>query len=120
MWSFCPNIRAATVFTILFSLTTLTHLIQAIIYRKPYCWVIVASGVAQTLAYILRILSILNPASFGYYAGWFVLILIAPLFTNAFVYMVMGRMIWNYVPEKKIYRVTAWRFGMYFVVLDIW
>jgi hypothetical protein len=120
MWSFCPNVGAAYAFAVFFALTTIAHFIQAIVHRKPYCWVIVASGAAQTIAYVLRILSILNPTSFGYYAGWFVLILIAPLFTNAFVYMVMGRMIWNFVDEKKIHRITAWRFGMYFVILDTW
>lgn len=45
-WSFCPNIGAAYLFAILFALTTVTHLIQAIIYRKGYCWVIIFSGLA--------------------------------------------------------------------------
>jgi hypothetical protein len=107
MWSFCPNLGAAYAFTVFFGLATIVHLIQGIFYRKPYSWVIIASGLAQTIAYVLRVLSILYPANFGFYAGWFVLILVAPLFTNAFVYMVMGRMIWNYVDEKKIYR-TLW------------
>lgn len=44
---------------------------------------------------------------------------VAPLWTNAFVYMIMGRMVWNYVPTAKIFGVTAWRFGAYFVLLDI-
>ena len=97
---------------------------------------VVASATAQTIAYIFRILSIQNPANFGDYAAWFVLILVrltlhiedsilktlqvAPLLTNAFLYMVMGRMVWNYIAEAKLYRITAWRFGMYFVIFDIW
>jgi hypothetical protein len=48
-----------------------------------------------------------------------VLILVAPLFTNAFVYMTVGRMVWNYVEDAKIFGVTASRFGLYFVILDI-
>ncbi|KAA8576772.1 hypothetical protein EYC84_006832 [Monilinia fructicola] len=118
-WSFCPNVGAAYFFAILFALTTVTHLVQAIYHRKIYCWVIVASGIAQTLAYIFRIRSIQNPASFENYAAWFILILIAPLFTNAFAYMVMGRMVWNYTTEAKIWKISAWRFGLYFVILDI-
>ncbi|TGO92102.1 hypothetical protein BPOR_0010g00140 [Botrytis porri] len=118
-WSFCPNIGAAYLFTVLFLLTTLDHLAQAIFYRKAYCWVVVASGLAQSLAYIFRVASIKSPASFGDYAAWFVLILIAPLFTNAFTYMVMGRMIWNYITDATIWKITAWRFGLYFVILDI-
>lgn len=44
---------------------------------------------------------------------------VAPLWTNAFVYMVVGRMVWNFVPTAKILGITAWRFGTYFVILDI-
>ncbi|MCJ1301210.1 hypothetical protein MMC08_004009 [Hypocenomyce scalaris] len=77
------------------------------------------SGVWQTVAYIFRVLSITYPASFGDYAAWFVLILVAPLWTNAFVYMVLGRMVWNFTSKAKILGVTAWRFGLYFVLLDI-
>lgn len=51
------------------------------------------SGIAQTLTYVFRVLSILNPVNFGDYAVWFILILLAPLFTNAFVYIIMGRMV---------------------------
>ncbi|TGO18828.1 hypothetical protein BTUL_0007g00460 [Botrytis tulipae] len=118
-WSFCPNIGAAYFFAVLFALTTVAHLAQAILHRKAYCWVIVASALAQTLTYIFRVASIKIPASFGDYAAWFILILIAPLFTNAFIYMVMGRMVWNYVTDATIWKVTAWRFGLYFVILDI-
>ncbi|KAI9650078.1 hypothetical protein NHQ30_000091 [Ciborinia camelliae] len=119
LWSFCPNIGAAYLFAIIFGLTTVTHFVQAIIHRKAYCWVVVVSGTAQTLAYIFRVLSIKYPASFTNYAAWFILILIAPLFTNAFAYMVMGRMVWNYIAEAKIWKITAWRLGLYFVVLDV-
>ena len=121
-------------FTILFALTTVTHLIQAIFYRKGYCWVIICSGLAQTICYIFRLLSIQNPTSFSDYAAWFILILvstiacnevlavnaswIAPLLTNAFAYMVMGRMVYNFTAPAKIFGVKAWRFTLYFVLLD--
>ncbi|PON24190.1 hypothetical protein TGAM01_v206878, partial [Trichoderma gamsii] len=118
-WSLCPSMPAAILFTVLFALTTCEHFLQALFYKKAYCWVIVVSGLAQTVNYIFRIISINNPNSLGPYAAWFVLILIAPLFTNAFIYMVMGRMIWNYIPDAKIYRITAWRFSTYFVIFDI-
>ncbi|KAH6879318.1 RTA1 like protein-domain-containing protein [Alternaria rosae] len=118
-WSLCPSIPAAILFTILFALTTVAHMLQALHYKKIYCWVIVGSALAQTINYVCRIFSIQKPNDLGPYAAWFVIILIAPLFTNAFVYMVMGRMMWNYIPDAKIYGVTAWRFSTYFVVFDI-
>ncbi|RAL13893.1 RTA1 domain-containing protein [Aspergillus homomorphus CBS 101889] len=119
MWNFCPSSGAAYLFTVLFALTTLAHISQAILYRKFYCWVIAMSGTIQTVTYIFRVLSIANPASYEDYAAWFVLILIAPLWTNAFVYMVMGRMVWNFTDDARVLRVRPWHFGFFFVVLDI-
>jgi hypothetical protein len=60
----------------MFALVTLAHLFQAIFYKKAYCWVIVGSGLVQTINYIFRIISIKNPNSLGPYAAWFVLILV--------------------------------------------
>ena len=77
LWSFCPNLGAAYALIVLFALTTIIHILQAVLYRKLYCWVIVLSGTAQTLAYIFRVISILHPVSFGAYAAWFVLILVS-------------------------------------------
>lgn len=119
MWAFCPSVGASYLFIFLFAITTIGHAAQAIIYRKFYCWVIVMSGLIQTVTYIFRVLSIIYPASYADYAGWFVLILIAPLWTNAFVYMVMGRMVWNFTDDARVLRVRPWTFGMIFVTLDI-
>ncbi|KAL8827466.1 MAG: hypothetical protein Q9170_007006 [Blastenia crenularia] len=119
LWNFCPNIGAAYFLAIIFALTTCAHVAQAIIYRKGYCWVISVSALWQTICYILRIMSIKHPASMGYYSGWFILILTAPLWTNAFVYMVMGRMVYNFTSGAKLLGIKAWRFTLYFVLLDI-
>lgn len=77
------------------------------------------SGIWQTVAFVFRILSIQVPASETNYAIWFVLILVAPLWTNAFVYMVVGRIVWNFKKGASIFRVKAWNFGLFFVILDI-
>ncbi|RQM08387.1 hypothetical protein DH86_00002642 [Scytalidium sp. 3C] len=45
--------------------------------------------------------------------------MVAPLWTNAFVYMVMGRLVWNFSERAKVLGVHAWRFGLYFVMADI-
>jgi len=118
-WNFCPASGPNILFLILFILTTMAHLGQAIYYRKPYCWVIVTSGVLQILTYAARQASIQDPANFGAYAAWFVFILIAPLWTNAFAYMVFGRMVWNYKDSHQMWKLKAWHFGLVFVTLDI-
>ena len=33
--------------------------------------------------------------------------------------MVLGRMVWNFTREAKVFRITAWNFTLIFVVLDI-
>lgn len=119
LWNFCPNVGAAYLYAILFGLTTLGHIAQGVLYRKVYCWVIAMSGLCQFFAYVFRIISIKHPSSEGLYGTWFVLILVAPLWTNAFVYMVFGRMVYNFTTEARILGIKAWRFGLYFVLLDI-
>jgi hypothetical protein len=47
------------------------------------------------------------------------LILLAPLWINAFDYMILGRMIYYYLPEKKLLGIGAQRFAVYFVCMDI-
>ena len=45
--------------------------------------------------------------------------LLAPLWINAFLYMVVGRMVYFFDDEKKLGGVSAIRLGTLFVVLDI-
>lgn len=119
MWTFCPSLGASIVFLVLFAGTTIAHVFQAAHFKKTYCWVIVMSSLWQLLTYIFRTVSIQSPASFGDYAAWFVLILVAPLWTNAFTYMVFGRLVHNYTPNRKLWGLAASCFGPFFVVLDI-
>ncbi|CAM1507661.1 Fc.00g073020.m01.CDS01 [Cosmosporella sp. VM-42] len=119
LWSFCPALAPSILFVFLFAVTLSAHVVQAIHYRKPYSCIIIMSALWQTLTYVFRSLSIREPASFGDYAAWFILILVAPLWTNAYVYMVFGRMVWNYTAERRLWRIQAWQFGLIFVVLDI-
>lgn len=53
------------------------------------------------------------------YSVWFVVIFVSPLWINAFVYMIMGRLVYNFLPARKLGPVKASRFGVYFVALDV-
>jgi len=119
VWSFCPNAGAAIAFAVFFFLTTTAHIIQAIYHRKPYCWVLIMGALWQLAAFISRYLSVRDQTSSILYQIWFLLILVAPLWINAFVYMVMGRMVWNFLPEGKMLGIEAHRFGLWFVLMDI-
>jgi hypothetical protein len=106
-------------FAFLFGVLTVVHLIQAITYRKVYCWVITTAALWQTATYAIREYSVYNQKSDGVYSIWFVMILVAPLWVNAFVYMCMARMVWVFLPNKRLGGIKAWRFGTIFVLLDI-
>ncbi len=118
-WAFCPSKGPAYLYIVLFGLTLIAHISQAIIYRKGYSWVIAMGAAWETGNYIFRILSIDQPSNTGFYSAWFILILLAPLWINAYVYMVLGRMVYNFTSSAKILHVKAWRFGLIFVLLDI-
>lgn len=75
-WSFCPNLGAAIFFSVIFGLTTVTHVAQAISYRKGYSWVIITSALLQTATYAIRAASIQNPTKDILYTAWFILILV--------------------------------------------
>ena len=76
--SFCPNSGAAYLFAILFGLTLTAHIVQSIIYRKGYSWVIAMGALWQTACYVFRILSIKYVSNETYYTVWFVLMLVRP------------------------------------------
>ncbi|KAH8881961.1 hypothetical protein GQ53DRAFT_630481, partial [Thozetella sp. PMI_491] len=118
-WQFCPNENLNHVFTAFFGLALLAHIVQGFLYRQAYAWVVCMSALWQFLTYAIRGYSMNHPSSVGAYTGWFVLILCAPIWANAYVYMVVGRMVWHYVPDGRIVKITAWRFGQIFVWLDI-
>lgn len=119
LWTFCPSMAASILFFALFVGTTLAHIFQAIRYRKLYCWVVIVSALWQVGTYFFRTLSIRRPDSFGAYAAWFILILVGPIWTNAFAYMVFGRMVWNYADKTRVWGIRAWMFGLIFVLLDV-
>jgi len=138
----CPNIAAAYFYAVLFGLVFITHIVQMFWSRKPYCWVICVSAGMQTAAYILRVLSIQHVTNANYYTYWFILMMvsqvlqqsvlwrvtsrsptllpqIAPIWTNAFAYMVMGRMVYNFTHTASVFKLPAWHFGLLFVLLDV-
>jgi hypothetical protein len=115
---YCPSFPAAIVFTVLFALTTIVHLIQAIHYRKKFCWVLIMAGIWETAGLTFRVLSVLHPTSqtFGFPSQ--LLILLAPIWINAFDYVVMSRVIYVFA-DQRVLGIGARRLALIFVLLDI-
>jgi RTA1 like protein len=70
-------------------------------------------------AYAIRYTAILNPTSKGAYDPQFILILLAPLWINAFDHMLLGRMMHFFLPETELFGICAQRMGLCFGLLDI-
>ena len=119
VWRYNPSIPAAIAFSFLFGITTLVHIVQATRYRMKFCWVIIMAGIWETTAFVLRIVSAHHQQSIGIFLPEELLILLAPIWVNAFDFMLLGRMIYYFLPEKKVLGVRAIRFALYFVTMDV-
>jgi hypothetical protein len=73
----------------------------------------------ELLSFIIRCIAIENPTSQGAYDPSFILFLLAPLWINAFDYMLLGRMVYHYLPNQRLFGIRAQRMAVYFVLLDI-
>jgi hypothetical protein len=80
---YCPSLPAAYIFVVLFGIALVAHIVQAIIHRKPYSIVIIVSALMQTGSFVVRILSIGKVTDKTLYSDWFILLLVAPVWTNA-------------------------------------
>jgi len=118
-YQYCPSTGAAVAFAAIFGLSTFIHFIQAIVYRKGFCWVIIMAGIWETAGFVTRIYSSLNVFSPAFGVPSELLVLLAPLWINAFDYMVLGRLVHYYLPGHKIGGIRPQRLAVCFVLLDI-
>ncbi|KAJ7495344.1 RTA1 like protein-domain-containing protein [Mycena latifolia] len=116
---YCPSLSAAVLFTILFGLTTIVHVVQAVHYAKRLCWVVIMAGLWETGGLLFRSINVINPTSVGLDVPSQLLILLAPVWLNAFLYVLMSRMVYYFVPDKRIGGISAQRLSVCFVLLDV-
>ncbi|KAJ9156525.1 RTA1 domain-containing protein [Pleurostoma richardsiae] len=118
IWDYYPSFAAALLFAGLFGTLTLLHIWQAARYKKRFCWVIIMAAIWETLAFTFRALSAKHQQSDGIYLVFQIFILLAPLWVNAFDYMVLGRMIYYFLPSRSLFSVPAPIIAALFVSLD--
>ncbi|KAI8937395.1 hypothetical protein NX059_005122 [Plenodomus lindquistii] len=118
-FAYCPSMGASILFSILFGFTLLAHCWQAVHYRAWYTWVLIMSATWQTAAFIIRCIGILNPLNEPVNNATYVLVLLAPLWINAFCFMVMARLVHMFMPQHGILRLKGSWLAIIFVLLDI-
>ncbi|KAI9773238.1 MAG: hypothetical protein M1839_002200 [Geoglossum umbratile] len=118
-YNFDPNFVAAVLVAALFGLVSVVHIGLGFAYRKGFTWVIVMGSLWETFSFVTRALGAHHQQSLAYAIVSQLLLLLAPLWVNAFAYMLMGRMIHFYLPEKKLCGFKAPSLAKYFVCFDI-
>ncbi|MCJ1357595.1 MAG: hypothetical protein MMC33_007591 [Icmadophila ericetorum] len=118
LYEFYPSFGAALLFSILFGALTIAHIAQAVHYKKGFCWVIIVGSLWETGSFVFRTLSTRDQQSIGLALISQLLVLLAPLWVNAFDYMILGRMIYYFLPSHAIFGIKASTLAIYFVSLD--
>lgn len=119
-YSYDPSFAGALVFAIIFGITTFVHIFQAVSYRKiRLCWVVIMGAAWEFTSFSLRVAGSRNQQSTGLAVSSQILLLLAPMWVNAFDYMVLGRMIYFFVPEQQVWGIKGIKLTKIFVWLDI-
>lgn len=95
------------------------HAYQAARYHTSFCWVLIMSAIWQAAAYIIRCISIQNPANVVINDVASCLVLLAPLWANAFCFMVLARLAHMFMPDRRILCFEGSKLSVYFVGSDM-
>ncbi|KAF7715219.1 Uncharacterized protein PECH_008713 [Penicillium ucsense] len=118
-YAYCANGPVAVFFSVLFGLTWIAHLVQAVTYRKKFCWVMVVGTLWECIGLVMRTYSTIDQTQANTASAGQLLVLLAPLWVNAFVYMIFGRMVYYYLPEKRVLGIRAESLAKVFIWLDV-
>ncbi|KAL4956600.1 RTA1 like protein-domain-containing protein [Aspergillus filifer] len=119
MYSYYPSFGAAIAFSVLFGILITIHFVQAALHRASFAWVILMSATWEFGGFVTRTLSTRHQQSDSLATVSQILILLAPLWVNAFDYMVLARMIHFFMPERRIGIIKPAHLTNLFVLLDI-
>ncbi|KAK0648568.1 RTA1 like protein-domain-containing protein [Cercophora newfieldiana] len=118
-YGFYPSFEWNLVFAVLFGLTTLVHLGQMFKYRKWFCWVVVMGSLWELMCFALRTVGARDQQNAGYVIASMLLFLLAPLWINAFVYMIVARLVYYLLPQERILGMSPRWLAKIFVAADI-
>jgi RTA1 like protein len=119
IWPYCPNEGAAIFFAILFLGTTVANIYFAAKYRLSFCWVLIMGAIWELVGFGMRAAATQYQQSMALYTPMLLLVLLAPLWINAFVYMLFARIVYYFDESQKVAFIPATRLGVLFICLDI-
>ncbi|KAJ6579164.1 RTA1 domain-containing protein [Mycena vulgaris] len=119
LYNFYPSFAAAVLFSVLFGAVTVLHIVQAVKHKTTFCWVLIMACLWEFSSFVTRAISTKFQQSAGLALVTQILVLMAPLWVNAFDYMVLGRMIHFFLPSRSILGISGALLGVAFVTLDV-
>ncbi|KAH7237880.1 hypothetical protein B0J15DRAFT_569523 [Fusarium solani] len=118
-YPFYPSFTGNLAFATVFGLSTIAHLIEAIAFKKKFCWVVIMGGAWETGAFIARTLGSRDQQEEQFAFWGQLLFILAPLWVNAFVYMTVARMVHFGLADKQIWNIKANKLTVLFVWIDV-
>ena len=102
----------------MFGISTLGHFAQGFLHKKVFAWVICMAGIWEIIGLSFRSMGAKQPDVEAWSVGSNLFVLLAPILVNAFVYMVGGRMVYFWLPSRKVWKFKARFFTRIFVWAD--
>ncbi|KFY09578.1 hypothetical protein V492_05437 [Pseudogymnoascus sp. VKM F-4246] len=118
-YNYYPSFAAALAAAIFFGVVTFVHIAEGIKYKKGFYSVIIMGSLWEFGSYATRTISTRNQQNSGLALISQILILLAPIFINAYAYTVLGRMVHFYLPSFSILGVRLYNLTLWFVFADI-
>ncbi|KAK1446864.1 RTA1 domain-containing protein [Colletotrichum cuscutae] len=86
---------------------------------QRFCWVLCVGASWELIAFVLRSLGARDQQQIGCQIGGQLLFLLAPLWINAFAYMLSARLVYLVLPDKRVFRIKATALTKIFVTMDV-
>ncbi|KAK4118503.1 hypothetical protein N657DRAFT_371230 [Parathielavia appendiculata] len=120
-YGFYPSWEWNLVFAIAFFLASLLHIAQMLAHKKWFCWVVVMGALWEYACFLLRTLGAFDQQNVMFATVSTMLFLLAPLWINAFVYMVVARLVYFLLPpsSQRILGLSPRWLAKVFVAADV-
>ena len=119
LWSYSVNFSAAVFFSVAFGTVIIAHIIQAVMGKTSFCWVIIMAAIWEFTSYATRAAGAKRQQISSLATISQLFVLLAPIWVNAFNFMLFARMVHFFVPNKKLGQVHPSILAFIFISLNI-
>ncbi|TVY88786.1 Protein RTA1 [Lachnellula willkommii] len=118
LYEYYPSFGAAVFFSLIFGALSISHIFLAAKFKTRFAWVVIMGALWETISFTFRSISTRFQQNSGIELVSSLFVLLAPLWVNAFAYMVLGRLLYFFHPARTIMSIPASALAFAFVTLD--